>query len=116
MSVLGRRLDAADGLRDTSGREVLRVKLLSDRSLRGIVSARLGSVSSRISDKGRDFIHDGACRDGALVSPKELSTMPPLLMPRVPFDTGGATKDESLTRSNEGRASEHGPAPGCDCE
>lgn len=78
VSMLGRHLDAAEGLRDTSSRDVLRGMLpLSVRSLRGMVSARLGSVSSRMSDKGRVFAHEGACREGALCSPNELPTMPP---------------------------------------
>lgn len=59
VSVLGRRFDATEGFRDTSGRDVFRGRLLSERSLRGIVSARLGSVSSRMSDKGRAFAHEG---------------------------------------------------------
>jgi hypothetical protein len=78
VSMLGRHLDAAEGLRDTSGRDVLRGILpLLVRSLRGMVSARLDSVSSRMSDKGRVFAHEGACREGALCSPNELLTMPP---------------------------------------
>lgn len=59
--MLGRRFDTAEGLRDTSGRDALRGRLLSERSLRGMVSAKLGSVSSRMSDRGRAFVHDGAC-------------------------------------------------------
>ena len=116
VSVLGRRFDAAECFRVISGRDVLRGRLLSDKSLRGIVSARLGSVSSRISDRGRAFAQEGACKDGALGSPKELPTMPPPPVFLLPSDSGDATNDEQLTRSKEGRVSGYGPVPGCDCE
>lgn len=116
VSVLGRRFDAADAFRIISGRDVFLGRLLSDRSLCGIVSTRLGSVSSRMSDKGRTFAHEGACKDGARGSPKELLIMPPPPVIRLPSGSGDATNEEPLTRSKEGRVSEYGPAPGCDCE
>jgi hypothetical protein len=59
VSILG-RLDATDGFRDISERDVLRRRLLSKGGLRGSISARLGSVSSRMSERGRVFAHEGA--------------------------------------------------------
>jgi hypothetical protein len=76
MSTLGRRLDATEGFRDSSRREVLR-KWFSERSFRGIVSAKLGSVSSRMSDRGRILAQEDALVDSPLGSPKLLPTMPP---------------------------------------
>lgn len=116
VSVLGRRLDAADAFCVTSGRDVLRGRLLSECNRRGTVSARLGSVSSRMSDKGRTFAHAGACREGALGSLEELPTIPPLLATRLLFKSGDVAEDELLPRSREGRVPENGPAPGWYCE
>lgn len=49
-----------------------------DSSLGGIVSARLGSVSSRMSDSGRILGHGDALTDSARGSEKEpLPSMPP---------------------------------------
>lgn len=67
-SMLG-RLDAMDGLRDKSVRERLRGMLPSESSLCGIVSAKLGSVSSRMSDRGRGLAHDATLLESALGSP-----------------------------------------------
>lgn len=74
-SLLG-RLDTTEIFREKSGREALRT-LLSKSSLRGIVSAKLGSVSSRISDKGRILAQDVTLTECPLDSPKLLLTMPP---------------------------------------
>lgn len=52
------RLDAADGFRVSSVRDILRGSCFSERSLLGIVSAKLGSVISRMSDNGRVLAQD----------------------------------------------------------
>lgn len=75
--MLGRRLDVADGFRDKG---VLRAAAWSERSLCGIVSAKLGSVSSRMSDNGRTFAQEETLAEEALDSPNELPTMPPQLV------------------------------------
>ena len=59
MSMLG-RLDATEGFRDSSERDVQRNRLLSRGVFRGSVSAKLGSVISRISDRGRVLAHEEA--------------------------------------------------------
>jgi hypothetical protein len=59
LSLLGRRLVATEGFRDISVREVLRGKLFV-RTFRGKVSAKLDSVTSRMSDKGRGFAQQEA--------------------------------------------------------
>jgi hypothetical protein len=57
VSMLG-RLDATEGFRASSERDVLRGRLQSKGGFRDSVSARLGSVSSRMSDRGRVFAHE----------------------------------------------------------
>ena len=69
-----------------------------------------------MSDKGRTFAHEGACKDGTLGSPNEMLTMPPPPVIRLPSDSGDTTNGELLARSKEGRISEYAPAPDCDCE
>lgn len=76
ISMLGRRLDATDVFRDKSGRDALR-EGLSERGFGGSGSARLGSVSSRISDRGRIFDHEDGLTGCPFGSPKSLPTMPP---------------------------------------
>ena len=51
-------LDAADGFRVSSVRDALRGSCFSQRNLLGIVSAKLGSVISRMSDNGRVLAQD----------------------------------------------------------
>jgi hypothetical protein len=108
-SILG-RLDAMEGLRDRSTREVLRGKLLSEINLCGIVSAKLGSVISRISDRGRAFAHEVALLEFPLGSLKLLATMPP----KAATSEAGDGGYEGL--SSEGRDSDGGPFPGDGCE
>jgi hypothetical protein len=78
LSMLGRCFDTNEGFRDSDsdGRDELGARLDSEWSLCGIASARLGSVSSRMSDKGRVFAQDGALAECPLGSPKVLLTMP----------------------------------------
>jgi hypothetical protein len=57
VSILG-RLDATDAFWHSSERDVLRSGLPSAGGLRDSVSARLGSVSSRMSDRGRVLAHE----------------------------------------------------------
>ena len=59
MSLLGRRRDAQDGFSDMSVREVLRGRAVI-MMLRGKVSAKLDSVTSRMSDKGLGFAQEEA--------------------------------------------------------
>ena len=77
LSRLGGFFDRDEGFRERDTREVLRGRLFSTRSLCGIASAKLGSVSSRISDKGRAFAQEGAFAEWPLCSPEVLLTMPP---------------------------------------
>jgi hypothetical protein len=99
--ILGRRLEATEGCRERSGRDVLR-DCLSGRGLRSRGSARLGSVSSRISDRGRIFVHEETLMECPLSSPKLLPTMPPRPMTGLPSDPGDVRKETPLSLSNEG--------------
>lgn len=72
------RLDATDGLRVNSVRDALRGSCLSEKNRLGMVSARLGSVSSRISDRGRARAQEVMLVEWPLESPWALATMPPL--------------------------------------
>lgn len=74
LSLLGRRLVATEGFRDISVREVLRGKLFV-RAFRGRVSAKLDSVTSRMSDKGLGFAHEEAV-ECPLCSPRWMLSMP----------------------------------------
>lgn len=112
VSMLG-RCDAIDGLRDISVRDALHGTWFSENSLCGTVSARLGSVISRMSDRGRFFAQDGTLLEWPLGSPKVLATMPP--QPTA-SDPGDATYAEPPVLSSEGRASDGGPFPGGGCE
>lgn len=76
VSILGRRFEATDGFRERSGREALR-GCLSVGGFRSSVSAKLGSVSSRMSDRGRIFAQEETLVEYPLGSPKLLPTMPP---------------------------------------
>jgi hypothetical protein len=76
VSMLGRRLDATEGFRKRSGRDAL-CESFSVFAFRASVSAKLGSVSSRMSDKGRIFAQDDALMECPLGSPKLLPTIPP---------------------------------------
>jgi hypothetical protein len=76
VSMLGRRLEATEGFRERSGRDTL-CERFSIVAFRATVSAKLGSVSSRMSDKGRIFAQDDALMECPLGSPKLLSTIPP---------------------------------------
>jgi len=110
VSMLGRRLDATDGFRESSAREALR-ECASDMSFRGIVSAKLGSVSSRMSDRGRILAQEDALMDCPRSSPKLLPTITWVLS-----DPGDVTNEEPLALSNEGQDSHCGPFPGEGCE
>lgn len=70
------RLDAMDGLRVRSLRDMLRGRWFSDMSFLGIVSARLGSVSSWMSDSGRVLAQEVTLLDSPLGS-GALPTKPP---------------------------------------
>lgn len=80
-SMLGRCFDTSEGFRDSDseGRDEFEKKLDSKWSLCGIASARFGSVSSRMSDKGRVFAQVGALVECPLDFPRVLLTMPPQL-------------------------------------
>lgn len=62
VSMLG-RLDAIEGFRERSVRDALRGRLLSENSLWGIVSAKLGSVSSRMSERGRVLAQEATLQE-----------------------------------------------------
>lgn len=76
LSPLGRRFEATDGFREISGRDVLRGSF-SKTGFRSSVSARLGSVSSRMSERGRILAQEETLVECPLGSPKLLPTMPP---------------------------------------
>lgn len=96
VSKLGRRLEATDGFRERSGRDALHDGL-SERGFGGGGSARLGSVSSRISDKGRILDHEDALPGCPFGSPKSLPTM--LLQLSVLYDS----RNEGALSLSKGR-------------
>ena len=100
LSLLGRRLAATEGFRDMSVRELLRGKLVV-RAFRGRVSAKLDSVTSRMSDNGRGFAHEEAM-ECPLCSPRWLPSVPLRAMIWPLSDAGEARKEEILARSGEG--------------
>lgn len=98
-STIGRGFEVADCLRDRSGRGK-GWKVASERSFFGIVSAKLGSVSSRISDNGRILAHDVAQMDCPRGSPKP-QVIPPVsesLVFSFPVDD---TNSRSRSRSTK---------------
>ena len=114
VSKLGRRLDAPDGFSVISVREVLR-SMLFDRMFRGKVSAKLDSVTSRMSDKGRVLAQEEAmeCPLGSL---RLVPSMPPQPVLWLWSESGEARKDESLTLSGEGCRSGGWSLVGGGCE
>jgi hypothetical protein len=112
LSVLGRRLDATDGLRDT---EVLLGTEFSERSFGGMESTRLGSVSSLMSERGRIFAQEVTLAEIALGSPKTLLTIPPQPMTWVVVSDPGDNA-ALVVPSVEQRSSEGWPFPGGGCE
>jgi len=95
--MLGRRRDATDTFRETSVREA--------QGRRAIVSAKLGSVSSRISDRGRVLAHEDAI-ECPLGSPTVLPTMPPQAGARLPSGPSGVRNEEPLGCSCDERGSD----------
>jgi hypothetical protein len=105
--MLGRRFEATEGFRERSGRDALG-RYFSVIGFRGSGSAKLGSVSSRISDRGRILAQEDALMECPLGSPKSLLTMPPHPPTRLVSDLGDARNDVVLTLSNEGQDSDEG--------
>jgi len=100
LSKLGRRFDATEGLRESSRREVLRM-WFSERSFRGMVSAKLGSVSSRMSDRGRILAQEDALMDCPLGSLELPPTIPPHPNIWVLSVSGDVRNDAPLALANE---------------
>lgn len=104
VSRLGRGFDAMECFRTSSVRETL-CCMLPQRYFRGMESTRLGSVNSRMSERGRVLAQEDAT-EYALGSPKPLLTMPPESILRNLFASLKLRKD---VVSDNGRGSEDWP-------
>lgn len=87
-----------DGFRVSSVRDALLISCLSESNLFGIVSAKLGSVISRMSDKGRVLAQDVMLVELPRGSAWALPTMPTR---STPSSSEGEGRAEPLARSNE---------------